>query len=239
MTAILHSWGQNLSQHVHLHCILPGGALSHDHGEWHPARSTYLFPVKALSRVFRAKMVSGLRQAWQAQQLSRVTRDDVDGMLNQLMGKDWVVYSKATLRRAQTVMQYLSRYTHKIAISNQRLLAMDDEHVLFRWHDYRDGKEKTMTLAGEEFVRRFLLHILPKGLMRIRHYGFLANRCRQQKLRSLRQCLRQPPAEPKPAASHQKSVPATTPCRCPRCHHNALWVRTEIAPKRVARGKLP
>ena len=114
-------------------------------------------------------MVSGLRQAWQAQQLTRVTRDDVDVKLNGLMAKEWVVYSKATLQHAKTVVKYLSRYTHKIAISNQRLLAMDEQQVVLRWHDYHDGKDKSLPLAGEEFVRRFLLHVLPKGLMRIRH----------------------------------------------------------------------
>lgn len=236
MTAILHSWGQNLFRHVHLHCLVPGGALSHDQCQWYPARSTYLFPVKALSRVYRARMVSGLRRAWQANQLSRVTSDDVDAMLNQLMSKDWVVYSKATLHHAQTVVKYLSRYTHKIAMSNHRLLAMDDKHVVFRWHDYRDGKKKSLSLDGKEFVRRFLLHVLPNGLMRIRHYGFLANRYREKKLKLIRQCLHQPPADTDlTAPKHQTVLPATT-CRCPKCHKNTLRVCYEITPNRLTEG---
>ncbi|NOZ53963.1 MAG: IS91 family transposase [Gammaproteobacteria bacterium] len=223
MTAILHSWGQNLFRHVHLHCLLPGGALSHDQGQWHAARSNYLFPVRALSRVFRAKMVSGLRRAWQADQLSRVTRDDVDALLNQLMRKGWVVYSKATLHHAKTVVKYLSRYTHKIATSNQRLLALDDKHVVFRWHDYRDGKTKSLQLAGEEFIRRFLLHVLPNGLMRIRH-------CVHD--------LAQPPQPPRLAAVDRDNAPRapTTHCRCPQCHHVTLRVCYEIGPKRLTEG---
>jgi len=242
MTAVLHSWGQNLCQHVHLHCLLPGGALSHDQAQWHRAKSTYLFPVKALSRVYRAKMLSGLRRAWQENQLSRVTREDRETRLTRLMGKPWVVYSKATLHRAQSVVNYLSRYTHRIAISNQRLLSMDEQQVVFGWHDYRDGKHKSMALAGEEFVRRFLMHVLPKGLMRIRHYGFLANRCRQQKLDRIRHCLAQPaPAvepNPKAQAMGQLSTPVTSACRCPNCHHNTLRVCDEIEAKRMARGTL-
>ena len=232
MTAVLHSWGQNLCQHVHLHCVLPGGALSHDQAQWHPAKSTYLFPIKALSRMYRAKMVSGLRRAWQTDQLSHITHDDVDAMLDQLMAKNWVVYSKATLRHANTVVKYLSRYTYRIAISNQRLLAMDEQHVAFRWHDYRDGNDKILSLPGEEFVRRFLLHVLPKGLMRIRHYGFLANRCRQQKLEWIRHHLQRPPQASSVVLSDKKATPLTSVCRCPKCHQFTLRARIEIAPKR-------
>lgn len=236
MTAILHSGGQNLFRHVHLHCVLPGGALSLDHGQWRPAKSTYLFPVKALSRVFRAKMVSGLRRAWQNEQLSRVTRDDVDAVLNELMRKEWVVYSKATLHHAQTVVKYLSRYTHKIAISNQRLLAMDDKHVVFGWHDYRDGKNKSMQLRGEEFIRRFLLHVLPNGLMRIRHYGFLANRCRAGKLKRIRQCLVSCVTKTDLTTRATRTAPFTKDKRCPTCHQYTLRVCYEVAPIRLTKG---
>jgi hypothetical protein len=239
MTAVLHSWGQNLSQHVHLHCIVPAGALSHDQDQWHGAKSTYLFPVKALSKMYRGKMVSGLRQAWQAQQLGRVTGEDVNGKLKGLMGKDWVVYSKATLHHATTVVKYLSRYTHKIALSNQRLLAMDEQKVEMRMHDYRDGKDKTLALAGEELVRRYLLHVLPKGLMRIRHYGYLSNRSRAQKLRQIRQCLRRPEPEPKEKETEplsaqplaQSSAPTSQTYCCPKCHKNTLRVGYEIQPQ--------
>lgn len=235
MTAVLHSWGQNLTQHIHLHCIVPAGALSHDRQAWHAAKSTYLFPVKALSKAYRGKMVSGLRQAWQAQQLPRVTRDDVDAKLKGLMGKDWVVYSKATLQHAKTVVKYLSRYTHKIAISNQRLLAMDAHQVVIAWHDYRDDKDKTLALAGEEFIRRYLLHVLPKGLMRIRHYGFLANRSREEKLTQIRQCLQQPSPDPKP--TEQQSFASSKTYCCPKCHKNSLRECEEIKPKWMREGR--
>jgi hypothetical protein len=234
MTAVLHSWGQNLSQHVHLHCLVPGGALSQDHDHWHPAKSTYLFPVKALSKLYRGKMVSGLRQAWQADQLSRITRDDVNATLNRLMNKQWCVYSKATLHRAQTVVKYLSRYTYRIAISNNRLLAMDEQQVLFRLHDYRDGKDKSLSLTGEEFVRRFLMHVLPNGFMRIRHYGFLANRCCQKKLELIRRCLQQPPTVTQ--SVNPSDAQETKPCRCPKCHKNTLRISYDIMPnQRVGR----
>jgi len=237
MTGVLHSWGQNLSQHVHLHCLLPGGAFGQDDEQWHFAKSNYLFPVKALSRVFRGKMVSGLRRAWQAGELFRVTRDDVNAILNRLMAKDWCVYSKATLHRAQTVVKYLSQYTHKIAISNERLLGMDDDKVAFRMHDYRDGKDKSLSLPGHEFVRRILLHVLPKGLMRIRHYGFLANRSRQQKLPLIRHYLQQPTPEPCPTPQEHETRSVSKTCRCPKCHQDTLRVCYEIAPIRLTRRK--
>ena len=155
------------------------------------------------------------------------------------MRKDWVVYSKATLHHAKTVVKYLSRYTHKIAVSNQRLLALDDKHVVFRWHDYRDGKTKSLQLTGEEFIRRFLLHVLPNGLMRIRHYGFLANRCRAAKLKRIRHCvydLAQEQQQPRSAAVDNAPRIPTTRCRCPQCHQVALRVCYEIGPKRLTEG---
>ena len=183
MTAVLHTWGQTLNQHVHVHCLVPAGALGQD-GHWHAARSNYLFPVRALSRRYRGLMVSALRQAATQQQLHRVTHvGEIDQLLNDLMATDWVVYSKHCLQHTNSVIDYLARYTRRIAISNARLQQVDEQTVTLSYKDYRqEARNRQMVLSGEEFVRRFLLHILPKGLMRVRHYGFLANRCRRARL---------------------------------------------------------
>ena len=182
MTAVLHTWGQNLSRHVHVHCLIPGGVLTGT-GDWHKAKSHYLFPVRALSRRFRGRMVSMLRASVNAGELHRVTHcGEVDGVLNGLMQQEWVVYTRPCLSQADTVVDYLARYTHRIAISNGRLLSMDGDRISFRYKDYRDGSQiKTQWLDGQEFVRRFLMHILPKGFMRIRHFGYLCNRTRRRK----------------------------------------------------------
>ena len=220
MTAVLHTWGQNLSQHVHLHCLIPGGALN-PNGQWMQARSHYLFPVRALSRVFRGKMVSALRTAAQHGELHRITRpDDIDTTLDGLMQTEWVVYSKPCVSHTESVVAYLARYSHRVAISDQRILGMEDDQVVFRYKDYRDhDTQKTMRLSGTEFIRRFLLHVLPKGLMRLRHYGFLANRCRAQKLAS------------SPAAEDTTG----TVCDgypCPKCHQGMMRVLTLLPPVR-------
>jgi hypothetical protein len=190
MSAVLHTWGQTLGQHVHLHCLVPGGALTGD-GRWHAVRGNYLFPVRALSRRFRGRMVSGLRAAVHSGLLHRVVREgEVDTMLHALMKVEWVVYTRNCLDHTETVIAYLARYTRRIAITNARILSIDTERVTLRYTDYRTGKSnRTVTLDGAEFVRRFLLHVLPKGLMRVRHYGFLANRCRRRRLAEIREAL--------------------------------------------------
>lgn len=230
MTAVLHTWGQNLSQHVHLHCLIPGGALESD-GQWHPARSNYLFPVKALSRHFRGKMVSLLREAATLGRLHRVTHaGEVDEMLDQLMAIDWVVYSKNCLDHTASVVNYLARYTHRIAISNARIVQVDDKEVVFRYTDYRDGNTiKTLRLSGPEFVRRFLMHILPKGLMRVRHFGFLANRCRRSQLARIRQALSSPKEDRPEVVDDSRSEPWP----CPACGSGRLRVVRPISPIRI------
>lgn len=238
MTTVLHTWGQTLSQHVHLHCLIPAGALSHDEQHWHAAKSNYLFPVKALSRYFRGAMVSHLRCAYKKGALSRLQATDVNQMLSKLMQHDWVVYSKAYLKKAETIVRYLSRYSHKIAISDARIKEIKDHQVTFDYKDYRDGKKKTLSLDSGEFIRRFLLHVLPDGLMRIRHFGFLSNRSRRQKLAKIRRCL--PTAEP---AQKKDDSPITeihqlaeTPCLCPKCHTGHLRHCYEIPAKVVSRS---
>uniref|UniRef100_UPI00359414AB IS91 family transposase n=1 Tax=Thiocapsa sp. TaxID=2024551 RepID=UPI00359414AB len=191
MTAMLHTWGQTLVRHVHLHCLVPGGAFGTD-ATWHPAKSTYLFPVRALSRHFRGGVVSRLRRAGKAGRLARIAPQEVDRVLGALMQSQWVVYSKPCLARTETVIDYLGRYSHRIALSDSRLLDFDEDHatVDVRYKDYRDDNRNTvMTLSGEELIRRFLLHVLPKGFMRVRHFGFLANRCRARALALIRTAL--------------------------------------------------
>jgi hypothetical protein len=229
MSAVLHTWGQNLSRHVHLHCLVPGGALGED-GRWKQTKGNYLFPVKALSRHFRGRMVHLLRQAAADGALSRVTREgEIDAVLDTLMGEAWVVYTKDCLNHTGTVVDYLARYTHRIAITNGRILEVENEGVLLRYKDYRDGnRHKTLRLDGEEFVRRFLLHILPKGLMRVRHFGFLANRSREEKLARIRRAL----AEPAPVASVETAGDGEPIYPCPCCGQGHLRVIAQLPPRR-------
>ncbi|WPL16838.1 Putative transposase [Thiorhodovibrio winogradskyi] len=240
MTAVLHTWGQTLTRHVHLHCLVPGGAFSAT-GQWHPAKSTYLFPVRALSRHVRGGFVSRLRQAVAAGELSRLTDPrEIDRMLDTLMGTEWVVFSKPCLARGDTVVDYLGRYSHRTALSDSRLLSFDGESVELSYKDYRDGDQrKVMTLSGEELLRRFLLHVLPKGFMRVRHFGFLANRCRAQRLPAIRAAIGAVQARP---VAIMPTEPGTTghpqPSKtfdgfpCQSCRGGRLRVRTALAPKR-------
>ena len=223
MIAALHTWGSTLTRHVHLHCLVPGGALS-PQGDWTPSKSDYLFPVRALSRRFRGLMVSRLRACAQAGELSRVTRPgEVDTLLDRLMAQQWVVYSKPCLQAGQHVIDYLARYTHRTAISNSRLLGLEQDQVALRYKDYRDDNRwKVMDLAVEEFIRRFLLHVLPKGLVRIRHYGFLANACRAKQLARIRWAIaearQQAEDEAQPGAESEPANVVKSWCfACPRC----------------------
>ena len=232
MTAVMHTWGESLARHVHLHCLVPGGAWQAD-GRWRAARGTYLFPAKALSRHFRGTMVRALRQAANRGALNRITHPgEIDQILTTLMASEWVVYAKPCLSHEHTVIDYLARYTHRIAISDQRLVAMDAQSVQFSYKDARDGNlRKTMTLDGEEFIRRYLQHILPKGLMRIRHYGFLANRCRQKALLQIRAALQAVTATVVTADASAAAVPfAGMPC--PRCTGGWMVIVAELAPCR-------
>jgi len=199
------------------------------------APNHYLFPVRALSRHFRGHLVSALRRAANAGELPRVTRPgDVDVQLNALMATEWVVYSKDCLEHTQAVVRYLARYTRQIAISNARILAVDDHQVTLRYKDYRDrDRHKRLVLDGEEFVRRFLLHVLPKGLMRVRHYGFLANRCRRRRLAQIRQALMVAEAAPEAVSTVSDKAPAYT---CPHCRRPTLRVTGALTPQRPTLG---
>ncbi|MGK7369436.1 MAG: IS91 family transposase [Candidatus Halalkalibacterium sp. M3_1C_030] len=183
MIAILHTWGQNLSLHPHLHCIVPGGGITKS-GKWKPVRNNgkYLFPVKSMSKVFRARFVAALRKELKKEQSS--------GFYQTLFKKNWVVYCKRPFLGPAQVVEYLGRYTHKIAISNHRLKNLDNESVTFSVKDYRHGGKKSlMRLPDSEFIRRFALHILPKGFVRIRHYGILSSYHKRISLPGLQRIL--------------------------------------------------
>jgi hypothetical protein len=177
LTCVLHTWGQNLQQHIHLHCLIPGIALKAGNNAIETTKSDYLYPVNALKKVFRGKMVSLIREAYQQGQLFRIIRvNEVDQSLDKVMSKTWSIYIKPYIKNPQTVVKYLSRYTYRIAISNYRLIKMDEQSIYFHWKDYADNnRKKIMRLDGVEFIRRFLMHVLPSGFMRIRHFGFLAS----------------------------------------------------------------
>jgi hypothetical protein len=199
MISILHTWGQNLSLHPHIHCIVPGGGINKS-GDWQNIRTDgkFLFPVKAMSKVFRAKYVAELTKKIKIDKTLR----------NSLFSKPWVVYAKRPFGDEKSVIEYLGRYTHKVAISNHRLLNIDGQGVAFSYKDYRaKGEKKTMTLPKEEFARRFALHILPKRFVKIRHYGFLSSTWKRQKLKNLQTKLH---VKPKPREA--KSVHKACPC---------------------------
>ena len=241
-TAILHTWGQNLSQHLHLHCVVIGGALTPDGARWIAAPPGFLFPVRALARVFRGKYLQALHRAFTTGQLrfagslaALAEPETFATWLQDLRQHDWVVYAKRPLAGPTQVLEYLGRYTHRVAISNERLVSHTDDVVRFRWRDYADGdRVKIMTLAAEEFIRRFLLHVVPDGFVRIRHFGFLANRTRRAKLARCRALLAPPPA---PATSAIESVAALMRRltgidieRCPVCQQGQLHCTEILAP---------
>lgn len=188
ITSILHTWGQNLTLHPHVHMIVPGGGLT-PNGRWKNSRKKFFIPVKVMSKLFRGKFLFYLNQA--RQKLIELIDDDWRGLLNRLYNKDWYVYCKAPFKTPGSVLAYLGRYTHRIAISNNRILSIQDNKVVFKWRDYSDGsKEKLMTLTCGEFIRRFLLHILPPNFTKIRHFGFLAPGCKRKKLALCRKLTR-------------------------------------------------
>lgn len=233
--AILHTWGQNLLHHPHVHCVVPGGGLSPDRQRWISCRPGFFLPVSVLSRLFRRLFLHALKQAFDQGKLQfpgeiepLKTPAAFRRYLAPLRRRDWVVYAKPPFGGPQQALAYLSRYTHRAAISNDRLQAVNNGEVTFQWKDYRHQhkyKSRCMTLPAEEFIRRFLLHTLPPGFQRIRHFGFLANRHRQHRLVQCRQLLTAPLADLLPdAASGRQLRPAFTiqPPRCPHCHQGAM-----------------
>jgi hypothetical protein len=236
--AVLHTWGQNLHHHPHLHCVVTGGGLSCDgqgvvdvSPHWVSCRPGFFLPVRVLSRVFRGKYLELLRAAFDQGQLTFPGRlsplaeaPSFAALVRPLYQKDWVVYSKAPFGGPAQVLKYLARYTHRVAISNHRLLKLQEGQVTFRYKDYADDhQQKTMTLSAEEFLRRFVQHVLPRGFVKIRHYGLLANRQRADKLHQCRRLLLPLTAVasatglPAEAASDKAEIaPAQRPI-CPQC----------------------
>jgi len=180
-TSILHTWGQNLVFHPHVHIIIPGGGLTMD-GKWRNSRKKFFIPVKVLAKLFRGKFLNTLQEI--RHKIQGLEDDDVwRSLAKTLYAKDWYVYCKRPFKTCRSVLQYLGRYTHRVAISNHRIISIQDGKVSFKWRDYKDAsKEKVMTLTADEFMRRFLLHILPPGFTKIRHYGFLASAVKKKKL---------------------------------------------------------
>ena len=229
--SILHTWGQNLLYHPHLHCVVPGGGLSPDQQRWVSCRPGFFLPVRVLSRLFRRLFLAALDQAFRDGKL-RFYGDlewlsEAAGFtryLAPLGEREWVVYAKPPFGGPQQALEYLGRYTHRVALSNQRLLGVANGEVTFQWKDYRHKdrhKSRVMTLAAEEFIRRFLMHVLPPGFQRIRHFGWLANRHREQRLALCRQLLTPPLAEllPPPARCRRisQALASRPPRLCPSC----------------------
>jgi hypothetical protein len=195
--AVLHTWGQTLEHHPHVHCIVPGGGLSGNRAQWVPAKPGFFLPVRILSRLFRGKFLSGLLRAFdkgdlrcQGDLAHLQDRGLFRKYLVPLYKKDWFVYAKPPFGGPAHVLKYLSRYTHRVAISNNRLVALKDGNVSFLWKDYaHQSKKRVMTLSAVEFLRRFVTHILPRGFVRIRHYGFLANRNRERNIELIKSLL--------------------------------------------------
>jgi hypothetical protein len=239
--AVLHTWGQALQLHPHVHCVVPGGGLSEDRTYWVGSRRDFFVPVRVLSRVFRGKFLAGLRAAYADGRLHPTGRcpggaaTEFERRVSAALRTDWVVYAKPPFGGPEVVLKYLARYTHRVAISDSRLLDFEDGEVSFRYKDYAHGNRKrVMKLSASEFVRRFLLHVLPAGFVRIRHYGLLSNRQRQGDLASCRELLGGGPAtepEPEEAVAIVEGAEPITPTRvCPHCGAGRMIVIAEFPP---------
>jgi Putative transposase/Transposase zinc-binding domain len=218
--SVLHTWGQTLQAHPHLHCVVPGGGLSRDHERWIHSQQSFFLPVRVLSRVFRGKFIAGLKQLFHKRQLQFFgscaplsQAKEFNTFLRTLFREDWVVYAKPPFGGPEHVLHYLARYTHRVAISNHRLLNVTDHEVTFRWKDYaHHRKSRAMTLTHEAFLGRFFQHVLPTGFPRIRYFGFFANRSRRLLLPLCRKLLEFSPVLVSASA-------ATSGHFCPRCQH--------------------
>ena len=244
--AVLHTWGQNLLHHPHLHCVVPGGGISPDDQRWIACRRGFFLPVRVLSRLFRRLFLESLEKAFDDGELQFFSslkelqnRQLFLRYLAPLRKSDWVVYAKAPFAGPQQVLDYVGRYTHRVAISNDRLLNIDGGQVQFRYKDYRHGsQQKTMTLSADEFIRRFLLHVLPESFHRIRYYGFLGNRYRQEKLELCRRLLgMEPREETAPTVGAQEdyrdryeALTGSSLWECPLCHRGRMILIRVIDP---------
>jgi ribosome modulation factor len=237
--SVLHTWGQNLQHHPHIHCVIPSGGLSFDHQRWVHPRYPFFLPVKVLSRVFRGKFIAGLKSALQQRKLlfpgsvkRLAEKKAFYAFLRPLFRQDWVIYTKKPFGGPEHVLHYLARYTHRVAISNHRIVNFGDGKVTFRWKDYaHKNKKRLMTLTAEEFLRRFMLHALPRGFVRIRFCGFLANRCRRDLLPLCRKVLNACPLAPSPTPTASESKCGW---RCPLCG-GAMTVIEKLTAQQIRR----
>lgn len=233
-TLVLHTWGSAMTHHPHVHGIVPGGGLGPDGTRWIACRPGFFLPVRVLSRLFRRRFLEELQRLHEVGKLkffgehaSLADAGAFRAWLSPLRRSEWVVYAKRPFAGPQAVLAYLSRYTHRVAISNSRLLGMDERGVTFRWKDYRAKgrtRHKAMTLAPEEFMRRFLLHVLPSGFHRIRHYGLLANSSRKDNLATVREMLHLTPPAPAEEAEELAATPTPT-FTCAHCGHAMVVLR--------------
>ena len=246
--AVLHTWGQNLLHHPHLHCVVAGGGLSLDSTRWVSCRPGFFLPVRVLSRRFRRLFLKYLEKAFDSDRLQFFgsleplrNAQQFRSYIAPLKETEWVVFAKPPFAGPQQVLDYVGRYTHRVAISNNRLLDIEDDQVSFQWKDYRDpDRQKTMTLSAEEFIRRFLIHVLPDGFQRIRYYGFLSNRHREGKLVLCRQLLGMPVVDPETAPGDQPSdydfdelyekLTGSSLRQCPICHEGRMVVVEILTP---------
>jgi hypothetical protein len=197
LVAVLHTWGQNLMEHPHLHTLVPAGGWCETAQCWKPGSKKFFIPVKVISAVFKGKFLSLLKNAYHYNQLKfegaikpLQLKDNLKKLLNTLYSKDWVVYAKKPFKNVNHVIKYLGRYTHRVALSNSRITAIEEGNVFFKWKDYKEkGQQKTMQLTASEFIRRFLLHVLPKGFCKIRYYGIFALRNRNEALLKCKKTL--------------------------------------------------
>ncbi len=239
---VLHTWQQDLGRHVHVHALVAGGALT-ESGAWIPPRKGFLFPVKALSKVFRGKFVAGL-EAWRASRRAPgggVAEADWQCLKQQLYAHDWVVYAKQPLGGPEAVLEYLGRYTHRVAISNERIVGIDGEVVAFRVRAKAGGK-RTIRLSGSAFIDRFLLHVLPKGFKRIRHYGLLAPGRKSFGLAAARVALAVPPPQPavrEAAADFLRRVAGIQQQACPHCRQGAFRVVGALPARPALHARAP
>jgi hypothetical protein len=240
---ILHTWGQNLMDHPHIHCIVTGGGLSPDRKRWLPCRKGFFIPVKVLSRLFRGKVLAYLKKSWESKELEfsgtiAKLKDWFAVLLNDLYKMEWVVYAKPPFKDAEMLIDYLGRYTHRIAIGNHRILKIEDREVFFHWRDYADGnKKKIMRLEASEFIRRFMLHVLPRKFVKIRYYGLLANRKRDSMLSQCRRLLSDPikPKKKKDTETWQELLLRTCGMdltTCPFCKNGRMIKKEVIQPPR-------
>jgi len=241
-TMVLHTWDQQLRAHFHVHCVIPAGALSRDGARWIPGDPRFLFPIRALSQVFRGKFLSGLDQAWAAGELAfspssaeLAMSEGFLNLINHLRATDWVVYAKRPFAGPGHVLDYLGRYTHRVAISNHRITGVADASITFTFCDRRNGGQvRTATLHPQEFIARFLLHVLPCGFVRIRHFGFLASRCKGNGLPRCRAALGLPaplPARCTPTAPERMlALLGIDITRCPACGKGPL-TRVTLPPR--------